>query len=518
MIQRFPKPLPLDWRAALEAAPDLYLFLSPDLRIVAASDAYLHATKMQRDDIVGRDLFEVLADDPANPARDTMSRLRFSLLRVLESKAPDRMPRQTYSIRKPASEGGGFEQRTWRPLNSPVLGADGNVIALIHRIEDVTDREAESSALQETRRVAQALRESESKLRGIYESGMVGLFFWDLSGAISDANDAFLAMTGYTRNDVSEGRLSWRRLTPPEFAGVDEEAASQLAATGRCAGYEKQFLRQDGSRVDVLVGGASLEGTAHSGVSFVLDVSEHKREEVERVAARTREQRAEEFQQRLIGIVGHDLRNPLSAIATSATMLGRGEVSPDRMKRVRQILSSTARMESIISNLLDYTRARTGTGLQMVRKRIDAHELCRQAVREIQVSHPDRVIVVQSDGAGEGDWDPDRLSQIVSNLVGNAVKYGAPGEPIIVVSWGEKSIWTLQVSNRGDPIPAALLPKLFEPFERGPQTDQTVKQSMGLGLYIVREVVRAHGGTLSVSSSPGHKTVFTARIPRYEGR
>src|ERR1700686_538932 len=197
-------------------------------------------------------------------------------------------------------------------------------------------------------------------------------------------------------------------------------------------------------------------------------------------------------------------------------MLGRGEVSPDRIKRVRQILTSAARMESIISNPLDYTRARTGKGLQMVRKRIDAHELCRQAVRELQVSPPDRGILVQSDGEGEGDWDPDRLAQIVSNLVANALKYGARAEPIVVVSWGEKKVWTLQVSNRGDPTPAALLPKLFEPFERGPQTDQTVKQSMGLGLYIVSEVVRAHGGTLSVSSSPGHKTVFTARLPRYE--
>jgi PAS domain S-box-containing protein len=516
MSQRFPQPVTFDWLAALEAAPDPYLILSPDLRIVAVSDAYLRATMTQRDAIVGRDLFDVFPDDPADPAATGVSNLRTSLLQVLESKAPDRMPPQRYPIRKPASEGGAFEQRLWLALNSPVLSPDGSVAALIHRVEDVTEREAELSALHEARRVVQALGESEGKLRRIYESGMIGLFFWDLSGAISDANDAFLAMTGYARSEVSEGRLSWRALTPPEFAAIDEEAARQTAATGRCATYEKQFLRKDGSRVDVLVGGASLEGTSNRAVSFVLDVTEHKREEAERASLRARDQRAQEFQHRLIGIVGHDLRNPLSAIATSATMLGRGEISPERSKRVRQILNSAARMDSIIANLLDYTRVRTGTALQLVRKRIDAHELCRQTVRELQVIHPDRVILVQADGDGVGDWDPDRLGQIVSNLVSNAVKYGAQAEPIIVVSWGEKKVWTLQVSNRGDPIPAELLPKLFEPFERGPQTDQTVKQSMGLGLYIVSEVVRAHGGTLSVSSTPGHKTVFTARLPRYE--
>jgi signal transduction histidine kinase len=403
MSQRFPQPVVSDWRAALEAAPDPYLILSPDLRIVAASDAYLRATMTQRDAILGRDLLDVFPDDPADPAATGGSNLRASLLQVLESKAPHRVAAQKYPIRKPASEGGAFEPRIWQWLNAPVLSSDGSVVALIHRAEDVTEREAELSALQEARRTAQALGDTE-----------------------------------------------------------------------------------------------------------------HQREEAERVSLRARDQRAQEFQQRLIGIVGHDLRNPLSAIATSATLLGRGETSPERTKRISQILNSAARMDSIIANLLDYTRVRTGTGLQMVRKRIDAHELCRQTVRELQVSHPDRVIVVQADGDGMGDWDPDRLGQIVSNLVSNAVKYGAPPEPIIVVSWGEKKIWTLQVSNRGNPIPADLLPKLFEPFERGPQTDQTVKQSMGLGLYIVSEVVRAHGGTLSVSSTPGHKTVFTARLPRYE--
>ncbi|GAC1557008.1 MAG: hypothetical protein NVS2B9_20020 [Myxococcales bacterium] len=382
----------------------------------------------------------------------------------------------------------------------------------------MTAREAETSALHESRRVERALRESESKLRSLFECGMLGLFFWDASGRISEANDAFFAMTGYTPDDLADAGLGFRALTPPEHAARDEEALRRIGVAGECQPYEKQFFRKDGTRVDVLIGSALLEDGAGKGFSFMLDVTERKREEQERASLRQRDQRAQEFQQRLLGIVGHDLRNPLSAITTSATMLERGQPTPDQRKRIRQILASAARMESIIANLLDYTRARTGSGLQMVRKRIDAHELCRQAVRELQVSHPDRVILVQADGEGEGDWDPDRLSQIVSNLVANAIKYGAAAEPVVVVSWGEKKVWTLQVSNRGDPIPADLLPKLFEPFERGPQTDQTVKQSLGLGLYIVSEVVRAHGGTLSVSSSPGHKTVFTARLPRYEGQ
>jgi signal transduction histidine kinase len=227
-----------------------------------------------------------------------------------------------------------------------------------------------------------------------------------------------------------------------------------------------------------------------------------------------RDVKAQEFAERLLGIVGHDLRNPLSAVVTSASTLSRVLTAPDQQKRVKQILSSAGRMERIISNLLDYTRVRSGT-LTLVRRRIDAHQVCRRAVRELQVSHPDRTIVVQAHGDATFDLDPDRLERVLSNLVGNAIKYGAPAEPVMVVTWGEKTMWTLQVSNGGKPIPAELLPRLFSPFERGPQSEGTVKQSLGLGLYIVQELVKAHGGTVSVSSGIG-RTVFTVRLPRYK--
>ena len=235
----------------------------------------------------------------------------------------------------------------------------------------------------------------------------------------------------------------------------------------------------------------------------------------ERARLLERDLKAQEFAERLLGIVGHDLRNPLSAVVTSASTLGRSVTGLDDQKRVKQILSSAGRMERIISNLMDYTRARSGT-LTLVRRRIDAHEVCRRAVRELQVSHPDRTLVVQAHGDATFELDPDRVEQVLSNLVGNAVKYGARAEPVMVVSWGEKTMWTLQVSNGGEPIPAQLLPRLFSPFERGPQSERTVKQSMGLGLYIVQELVSAHGGTVSVSSGNG-RTVFTVRLPRYKG-
>lgn len=517
-------PSAASYRAAFQAAPDLYLLLATDFTILDASDAYLRAASRQRAEVEGLSVFAVFPEDAETHLHQGHANLRRSLERALATRAPDRMPLQKYNVRGPDT---GFEERIWSPLNTPVLGADGSVLALLHRVEDVTSavrredgqvprEEQERFLVWERKTVEQALRLSETKVRRIYDSGMIGLLFWDVDGRIEDANDAFLDLLGYTREDLAQGKLSWRALTPPEFAPVDERALEQVAREGRSAPFEKEYLSKDGRRVPVYVGAARLGEEANHGVAFVLDITARKRAEEERQRLLERDLKAQEFAERLLGIVGHDLRNPLSAVITSASTLGRHLNEPDQQKRVRQILSSAGRMEAIISNLLDYTRARSGA-LPLVRRRIDAHEVCRRTVREVQVSHPERALVVQAQGDATGDFDPDRLEQVVSNLVANAVKYGAKGEPVMVVTWGEKTMWTLQVSNGGDPIPPQILPRLFSPFERGPQSEATVKQSLGLGLYIASEVVRAHGGTISVSSSAGHRTVFTVRLPRYEG-
>ena len=132
-------PLLPDFRALFEAAPNLYLVLSPDLIIVAASDAYCRATNTERGRIIGRHLFDVFPDNPDDPAATGVNNLRASLVRVLQFRRPDAMAVQKYDIRRPDSEGGGFEERYWAPLNSPVLNQAGQVAWIIHRVEDVTE-------------------------------------------------------------------------------------------------------------------------------------------------------------------------------------------------------------------------------------------------------------------------------------------------------------------------------------------------------------------------------------------
>src|SRR5213593_1699968 len=147
-----------DFQVLFESAPGLYLVLTPALTIVAVNDAYLKATMTKREDILGRGLFEVFPDNPDDPAATGVRNLRASLDRVLTHRVPDTMTVQKYDIRRPESEGGGFEERYWSPVNSPVLGADGKIAYIIHRVEDVTEFIRLKQEESEQRRITERLR------------------------------------------------------------------------------------------------------------------------------------------------------------------------------------------------------------------------------------------------------------------------------------------------------------------------------------------------------------------------
>ncbi|QSQ20932.1 PAS domain-containing protein [Pyxidicoccus parkwayensis] len=220
------------------------------------------------------------------------------------------------------------------------------------------------------------------------------------------------------------------------------------------------------------------------------------------------------FEQQLIGIVSHDLRNPISAIILStATQLRRRDLDERLRQPLGRILSSAERANRLIRDLLDFTQARLGGGLPMRPGPMDFHAFTRQVLDEIQVSHPERELRVEQQGDGTGAWDADRLAQLVGNLLGNALAYSPEGSPVRVTTLGEAREVVLVVHNTGTPIPAELLPRLFQPMQRG-SSGGTRNRSVGLGLYIVDQIVRAHGGSITVASKPDEGTTFTVRLPR----
>ncbi len=219
----------------------------------------------------------------------------------------------------------------------------------------------------------------------------------------------------------------------------------------------------------------------------------------------------------IAGILGHDLRGPLQAITLSAELaLHMGKLSERQTMLIGKMLESGHRMEDLISNLLDVTRARFGSGLPIVRKMMNMGFIARQIVDEVQVVNPSRTLELTLSGNLMGEWDKARIGQVFSNLLGNAIQYGFQGSPIRVDLKGHPDAVILSVTNDGITIPAEKKGIIFDPLTRGLPDSNTMPPAgnLGLGLYITKEVVIAHGGTIEVTSSDLLGTMFTAVFPR----
>ena len=186
----------------------------------------------------------------------------------------------------------------------------------------------------------------------------------------------------------------------------------------------------------------------------------------------------------------------------------------ERLHRpLQRIVSATGRAQRIIHDLLDFTRARLGGGLPAQCRALDFHALARQVMEELRAAHPERELSLEQHGDGQMFWDGDRVAQVLTNLVTNALHYSPPGTPVRVRTWSEAGEGGLEVHNEGPPIAADVRARLFQPLQRGVEGDGA-RRSVGLGLYIVEQLVRAHGGLIDVRSEEGEGTTFRVRLPR----
>lgn len=305
-VQKQPR---LDFRALFESAPGLYLVLTPDLSIVAVSDAYLKATMTKREEILGRGLFDVFPDNPDDANATGTSNLRASLERVLANRAPDAMALQKYDIRRPEFEGGGFEERYWSPLNSPVLV--GNEVAyIIHRVEDVTEFVRLNEQRLEERRVTDDLRtraiqmeteiflraqqvqqanaelqRSEALNRTVLESAADGIMVIDETGLIQSFNPAAERIFGWKAEEVIGRNVNG--LVPAPYYAIPESHLRNDLQVGEekiiGVGREVEGLRKDGTRfpIDLAVSEVRI-GERRLFAGITRDITERKRVELER--------------------------------------------------------------------------------------------------------------------------------------------------------------------------------------------------------------------------------------------
>jgi signal transduction histidine kinase len=215
-----------------------------------------------------------------------------------------------------------------------------------------------------------------------------------------------------------------------------------------------------------------------------------------------------------LGILGHDLRSPLTAISGLAELQLRGKMPERHRQFASQILVSTRRMSRLISDLLELARVRLGTGVTLNRVPTSLRRICKNVIEEMQAVFPNHTFQMDGDNELTGEWDEDRLDQVISNLVSNAVQHGGVGSPVIITPKSIGNGVEVSVHNEGIPIPRDMIPKLFDAFYRDNSRDaDTRSASLGLGLYIAKEIIVAHGGTIEVRSSADEGTTFTVRLP-----
>jgi len=399
----------VDFRALFEAAPGLFLVLDPELRIVAVSDAYLAATMIRRDDVLGRGIFEVFPDNPEDPGATGVGNLRASLERVRKTAKPDTMAVQKYDIRRPESEGGGFELRYWSPVNSPVLDDLRRVRYIIHRVEDVT-----------------------------------------------------------------------------EFVRLRERRDEQEATTAE--------LRERAERMEAEI--------------------VHRSQELQTANAELR--KAGTAKNEFLSRMSHELRTPLAAILGFSELLATRDLGEKPDEWARMIHVAGEHLLTLVDEIMDLSRIEAGT-VGISTEAVSLGPLVEEAfqlMRPVAAGHDITLfepVFIEATGAAYVLADRQRLTQVVINLISNAIKYNRHRGTVTVEAEEDEGRIRLSVADTGAGIDPDQLPRLFTPFDRLDAAASGI-DGTGLGLALSRRLVEAMGGRIGVRSRRGVGTTFWVEL------
>ena len=358
-------------------------------------------------------------------------------------------------------------------------------------------------------------------------------------GTILQANARFSEWLGFSHAELC-GRRFQDLLTMGGRIFHQTHLAPMLRLRGSVTEVKLDMLHRDGHKVTVLLNGLKREvpeGTVYDLALFgTTDRDKYEREllnarnfaeallqektatelalkqaQAELSEAYAIAQRRALFAEQMVAIVSHDLKNPLTAIRMASDFLNRGDRSAKERQLLGHIGQSSERAQRMIADLLDFTQARVGQGITIKTAPVDLHALTHQAVDELRVAFPTATLEHHALGNGDASLDADRVQQIIGNLVANSVAYGDLLRPISITSRLGDGQCEVSVHNHGAVIPHTLLAGLFEPMTRGTDQGSDVR-SVGLGLYIVRELARVHGGDVAVSSTEQGGTTFSVRF------
>jgi PAS domain S-box-containing protein len=540
----------LPFRVLFESAPGLNLVLTPeDFTIAAVTDAYLRATMTERSAIMGQKLFNVFPDDPNDPAADGVRNLRASLERVKASGNADVMPVQRYPVRRPENEGGGFEERFWSPINSPVFADNGQLLFIIHRVEDVTPvvrakagegkaeeawrmleahaqhmeseialRAHDRRRAEELRRAYQKLQESEARLREsaerfrfLAESMPQKIFTARPSGEIDYFNRQWIEFTGLSLEQIHG--WGWTEFVHPEDLEENLRRWKNSIDTGKFFEFEHRFRRADGewrwhiSRAHAM---RDAEDQVLMWIGSNTEIDDVKRAQAEA-------EQANRAKDKFLATLSHELRTPLTPVLLSAAELEREtELRPEYREQLGMMRRNVELEARLIDDLLDLTRISNGN-LQLQRQSTDVHAL---------LVHADQI--VRGDARAKGVdlrlelnaqqhhvfGDSGRLHQVFWNVLKNAIKFTPTGGKITVRTANHAAgRIRLEFNDTGIGIDEKFLGSVFHEFAQGDARPATAVQGLGLGMTISKRIVELHRGSIAVKSDgAGKGATFTVEL------
>ncbi|HWC74883.1 MAG TPA: response regulator [Gemmatimonadales bacterium] len=358
--------------------------------------------------------------------------------------------------------------------------------------------------------VARSRHQLESKIRRLVDANIIGVLISNLDGKVTEANDAFLDMVGFTRDDLDSGRISWSELTPPEWQSITERAVARLRATGSADLYEKEYFRKDGSRVPVLVAAAALGGNPIQTVAFVVDLTERKQAEADRRAKEVAEM-ANRAKDQFMANVSHEIRTPMNAILGMTELALEGSGGPEQRLALTTVKSAAENLLVIIDDLLDSAKIEAGK-VELANEPFSLREVVRDSVRALAVrAHRkglDLICDVAAEVPDQIKGDAVRLRQVLVNLVGNAIKFTEHGEIAVTIGLAADGV-RFSVRDTGIGIARDKQRAIFEAFEQADASTARRYGGTGLGLSIAARLAQLMGGRIDVDSEPGQGSTFT---------
>ena len=358
-----------------------------------------------------------------------------------------------------------------------------------------------STDIEDQKRTEHALRQSQQRIRALIDSNIIGIVsFEGEEDVLVNANEAFLHLTGYTREDVRSRTLTRAKIIAPEQP-LFQHAQQELAERGQYTPIETEVVCKDGSRLPIVTGAILLQKGPRQIISFVLDNS----------ARKELEQRKDDF----ISMASHELRNPLTALKLQ-TQLVRKRLKKQSHHEAATALSRMERpikqLERLIAELLDVSKIQAGR-LEYVQEPVDLDVLLQEITDTMQQTNPSHTIVVCGAVQTSLLGDRDRLGQVFTNLISNAIKYSPNANQVGIDLSASPETVTVSVRDHGLGIPRELRDKVFERFYRAADPKKRAIPGLGMGLYIVAEIVERHGGTITVDSEVGKGSTFTVTLP-----